>query len=99
MGEHNKFNLPVKYSKLTPRERRLVREQYIKQQEGNCYYCHATLGEPSPPQVREKCVNAKLYPETFFKYPVHLHHDHGTDMTIGAVHCYCNAVLWEHHGE
>lgn len=32
-------------------------------------------------------------------YPVHLHHDHKTGLTIGAVHAKCNAVLWQYYGE
>ena len=35
----------------------------------------------------------------FFKWPVHLHHCHDTGMTTGAVHCYCNAVLWQYPGK
>ena len=41
----------------------------------------------------------RLFPESFFKYPVHLHHSHDTGKTIGAVHAYCNAVLWEYYGQ
>jgi hypothetical protein len=44
-------------------------------------------------------INEKIFPPNFFKYPVHLHHDHNTGMTIGAVHAYCNAVLFQYHGE
>jgi hypothetical protein len=40
-----------------------------------------------------------LFPELFLKYPVHLHHSHVTGLTIGAVHAYCNAVLWVYHDE
>ncbi|AGI61771.1 hypothetical protein VCO139_0016 [Vibrio phage VCO139] len=41
----------------------------------------------------------KLFPKNMFQYPIHLHHDHNTGMTIGAVHARCNAVLWEYYGE
>jgi len=30
---------------------------------------------------------------------MHLHHNHETDMTEGAVHAYCNAVLWQYEGK
>jgi hypothetical protein len=40
-----------------------------------------------------------LFPKNFLKWPVHLHHSHDTGMTIGAVHSYCNAVLWQYHNE
>jgi hypothetical protein len=44
-------------------------------------------------------INRKLFPEGFFRWPIHLHHDHTSGMTIGAVHNTCNAVLWQYHGE
>ncbi len=93
------MNLPVDYDVLTPTERREVREQYIVLQEGNCHYCKAPLtGEPAE-HVAKKPVKQWLFPANFFKRPVHLHHSHDTGMTIGAVHAYCNAVLWQYHGE
>ena len=39
-----------------------------------------------------------IFPENFFDHSIHLHHDHDTGMTIGAVHAHCNAVLWEYEG-
>lgn len=50
-------------------------------------------------KLRGMTVNMKLFPPNFFKHPVHLHHDHQTGMTIGAVHNHCNAVLWQYYGE
>jgi hypothetical protein len=32
------------------------------------------------------------------KSPIHLQHDHDTGLTEGAVHAYCNAVLWQYEG-
>ena len=40
-----------------------------------------------------------VFPAGFLNYPVHLHHDHDSGQSIGAVHAYCNAILWVHHGE
>ena len=95
----NGIQLPADYRILSPQKRRLVREWYAASQEGNCYYCKAPLiGEP-PASVIQKRVKRHLFPENFFKYPVHLHHSHESGMTIGAVHCYCNAVMWQYHGE
>ena len=37
--------LPVLYNDLSVHEKRLVREEYVKLQEGNCYYCGDTLSE------------------------------------------------------
>ncbi len=94
-----RYSLPVDYNKLHWSERRTVREQYITEQGGNCSHCGASLkGEP-PKAITGKRVNWSLFPEGFRKYPVHLHHSHDTGLTIGAVHNYCNAVLWQYHGE
>lgn len=90
---------PVDYDKLSRKERRTVREDYVRHQDGKCYYCKAPLSGPPSMKVKNKPVNKNLFPEGFFKWPVHLHHDHNTGMTIGAVHAYCNAVLWQYEGE
>jgi hypothetical protein len=91
--------LPVNYNALTQRERRVVREQYISEQDGKCHHCHAPLdGEPSV-EIRSESINLRLFPPNFLSNPVHLHHNHNTGMTIGAVHARCNAVLWQYHGE
>ncbi len=90
------MDLPVNYEEICQSERRIVREEYVKRQEGKCYHC----GEPLDQKAEEnKKVNRRLFPEGFFNWPIHLHHSHDTGMTIGAVHCYCNAVLWQYHGE
>ena len=90
------MKLPVNYSELTTEERREVRNEYVKLQKGKCHFCHLDL-KVEPPQDLE--INEDLFPPNFFKYPVHLHHSHDSGMTIGAVHNYCNAVLWEYHNE
>jgi hypothetical protein len=93
------MELPINYNETHYTERRIVREEYVRQQEGLCYYCKGLLNEKPPSHIMKMKVTKSLFPKSFFKWPVHLHHDHGTGMTIGAVHCYCNAVLWEHEGE
>lgn len=93
------IKLPANYVKLDASERRQVRESYIAKQHGLCHYCESKLtGEPSF-EIAAKEVSPDLFPENFFDNPVHLHHDHNSGLTIGAVHCHCNAVLWEHDGE
>jgi hypothetical protein len=66
-------------------------------------HCGRSLKGPSTydPSVNDKApkIDASLFPPTMFKYPVHLHHNHVTGMTIGAVHALCNAVLWQYLGE
>lgn len=93
------FRLPVNYNRLTPQERRVVREQYADLQGGNCHHCKAPLHLQPTGEMFTKPINTKLFPAGFFNHPVHLHHSHKTGMTIGAVHCRCNAVLWQYHGE
>ena len=90
---------PLDYRILSSRERREVREMYIEEQKGNCHHCGTPLsGEPSG-AIMALPVKKSLFPPNFFKNPIHLHHSHKTGMTIGAVHCQCNAVLWQYHGE
>jgi len=60
---------------------------------------YAPLDGPPDESVSELPVHRDLFPVGFFKNPHHLHHNHETGMTIGTVHAYCNAVLWEYHGE
>lgn len=94
-----KMNLPVNYDEISIPMRRAVREEYVRLQNGLCAYCGSRLdGEPRD-DIKAKKVNAHLFPEAMFKWPVHLHHDHNTGMTKGAVHCYCNAVAWQYDGE
>jgi len=84
-----------KYSTLNPWERIRKRNEYIKAQNDKCWYCgYDIYGEPpnKPP------IDWSLFPENFLKYPIHLQHDHETDWTEGAVHAYCNAVMWQYEG-
>jgi len=93
------MELPVNYDEISPSERRKVRLEYMKLQDKLCYYCKTKLfGDPSK-EVQDKYINTKLFPDGFFNYPVHLHHNHDTGMTIGVVHDRCNAVLFQYHGE
>lgn len=88
---------PVKYNELSWVERREVRENYIKQQNGKCFWCSGNLTEEPPSKITNKTINWKLFPKNFLKYPIHLQHCHKTDLTEGAVHSYCNAVMWQYH--
>jgi hypothetical protein len=93
------MTLPVNYEQLYPYERRIVREEYVRLQNGVCSHCGTPLDGPASEFVRGHKVKASLFPPNFFKWPVHLHHSHETGMTIGAIHNYCNAVLWQYHCE
>lgn len=93
------MKLPQKYKELVPAQRRLVREEYIRVQEGDCYFCKTPLNGDPADHVMIKKINWKLFPKGFLQNPVHLHHSHVTGLTIGAVHARCNAVLWQYYDE
>jgi hypothetical protein len=93
-----KFNLPVYYNRLCSQEKRMVREQYMKQQGHRCYWCEEDLwGEP-PERITNKLIFWDNFPKGFLNNPVHLQHCHNSGLTEGAVHAYCNAVMWQYHG-
>lgn len=76
-----------------------MREEYARRQGGNCAHCGNALAGAAAADVLSLPINTRLFPPNFFKWPVHLHHCHDTGLTIGAVHCRCNAVLWQYLGE
>ena len=90
--------LPADYTKLTQPQRREVRLQYIKEQNNLCMYCGETLYEGAPERITKKPITWGLFPPGFLDHPIHLQHCHKTGMTEGAVHSYCNAVLWQYEG-
>lgn len=94
-----KYNLPINYDELEPHQKRAVRLQYIKEQEGVCQHCNMPIYQAPDNEVQLAYIHWDLFPEGFRENPVHLHHDHGTGMTIGAVHMKCNAYLWQYKGE
>ncbi len=91
-------DLPVDYTTLSWRQVKVVREQYIADQNGKCFYCNGSLMWAPPKEIRHKEVNRGLFPPNFFDNPIHLQHNHDTGMTEGAVHAYCNAVMWQYEG-
>lgn len=88
----------MKYSQMTPQQRRKLRELYVDMQDGKCMYCWHPLDKKPPKRILDYEINWSLFPDNFLKYPVHLQHNHDTDETEGAVHAYCNAVLWQYEG-
>ena len=93
------MKLPINYHDTHYTERRKVREKYVEIQDGKCCHCGEPLNGPASDDVMNKSIDKKLFPKNFFNCPVHLHHSHDTGLTIGAVHCHCNAVLWQYHDE
>ena len=93
------YDLPVDYTKLHWTEKINVRRQYIKEQKYKCMYCKGNLHKEPPESVTENKINWDLFPKNFLKYPIHLQHNHKTGMTEGAVHAYCNAVMWQYEGK
>ena len=94
----SEYKLPVNYRKLHWTERKEVREQYIEKQKGLCYYCKCSLSEEAPQYIKNKKIDWNFFPKDFLKSPIHLQHCHKTNMTEGAVHNYCNAVMWQYEG-
>lgn len=94
----NKYKLPVDYTKLHYTERKAVRLQYIEEQKDLCYYCGKSLKMEAPQYIKDKRIDWDLFPPNFLQHPIHLQHNHNTGMTEGAVHSYCNAVMWQYEG-
>lgn len=99
MNVKNLNNLPVNYNELSWYERKQVREKYIEKQHNKCCHCKGSLNLLPPADIMLIPITPELFPEGFFNYPIHLHHNHETGMTIGAVHAQCNAILWEYENE
>lgn len=101
MCGHNTYDLPVRYDHLDPKGRWLVMQQYIKNQRNRCWHCEGRLDLPPPQHITDRCIKWELFggdADTFLAAPVHLQHNHTTMKTEGAVHAYCNAVLWQYYG-
>lgn len=87
------------YSKMTPNDRRNLREQMARAQGDECWYCTAPLYMTPPVHIGNYKYNKRSFPPNMLKYPVHLHHDHETDICLGAVHAKCNVYMWEVEGK
>lgn len=89
---------PVDYTKIDWQSRREVRKEYIRLQDNKCFFCKNNLYGSPPKDITSKEINWDFFPKNFLKYPIHLQHDHETGMAEGAVHSYCNAVMWQYEG-
>jgi len=90
------MKLPTKYTKLNASARRDAKDQYMFIQNGNCMYCGESLHKDPPKRILSKKIDWSLFPNNFLEYPIHLQHNHDTDLTEGIVHAYCNAVMWQY---
>ena len=90
--------LPTDYTKLTGKKRKEVREQYVVEQDNKCFYCNHDLAGKPPVDVTNRKIDFRLFPPGMLKNPIHLQHNHSTGMTEGAVHAYCNCVMWQYEG-
>ena len=99
MIKTKKYDLPVKYDDLAINEKRAVRLQYMTEQSMLCKHCEMYLTEEPSYDIMLTNIDWELFPKGFQKHPIHLHHDHKTGLTIGAVHMRCNAYLWQYKGE
>ena len=50
------YKLPVLYSRADAKQRREVREQYIQQQNGLCYWCNCSLDAAPPKEITSKKI-------------------------------------------
>jgi hypothetical protein len=94
-----KIELPIDYNRSHWKIRKQARNQYVEMQEGRCHHCGTPLDCEPAEKITMYRIDWSLFPPQFLKHPIHLHHDHETGLTIGAVHAYCNAVLWQYHGK
>lgn len=91
------MKLPAEYDKLTAKQRRQAKIEYIVLQNKKCWYCRGNLYAPPPENILKFRIDLKWFPEGFLDTPIHLQHDHSSGLTEGAVHAYCNAVLWQYY--
>jgi len=90
------YKLPVDYTKLNGKERKKVRNQYVRLQYNKCMYCGGDLSIDPPTRITDLLIDWSYFPPGFLNNPIQLQHDHSNGMTEGAVHAYCNAVLWQY---
>jgi len=91
------IRLPAMYHSLSSTRKKAVREEYVRIQKGKCSFCKKPLTGKPARKIRKLKINESIFPPHFLRWPVHLHHDHNTGLTLGAVHCYCNAVLFQYY--
>lgn len=90
------IDLPVDYRGLNWQARRAVRHQYVEMQHNECFYCGDSLDGEVSTELTDIPIDWSLFPQNFLAYPVHLQHNHKTGMTEGAVHSFCNALMWNY---
>ena len=60
--------------------------------------CNERLDKPPPERISSLHIELRAFPPGFLDHPIHLQHSHDTGETEGAVHSYCNAVMWQYDG-
>jgi len=93
------YSLPTQYKNIPANEKWIVRQQYVEQQKGMCMYCNSNLNSEPPNSILNKKIDWNRFPDNFRKSSIHLQHCHKTGMTEGAVHMYCNAVMWQYENK
>lgn len=87
-----KLQLPTKYSSLSGQRRAAVKEAYICLQRERCWLCGDSLYALPTFIVDNPNVVQLCYNQLAEQFPLQLHHDHDTDMTLGVTHAECNAI-------
>ena len=93
------LDLPINYDEASWPLRKKARIQYVKEQKNKCHHCGRPLTCQPDKKIMKIYINTLLFPDGFFNNSIHLHHDHKTGLSIGAVHARCNAYLWQYEGE
>lgn len=91
------LQLPIRYDTLNSKKKKEVREEYMRIQDYKCAHCGGLLDKDPPLYITSTNIDWREFPPGFLKNPVHLHHNHDTGMTEGAIHAHCNAYLWHFH--
>jgi hypothetical protein len=61
------MKLPTNYKTLLPHQRRAVREEYIRLQDGKCSHCGNPLNGEALAEIMNKHIETSLFPPNFFK--------------------------------
>lgn len=91
------MKLPAMYDKLTGDQKRLVRLEYVKQQNNKCWYCQGNLDEQPPDTILKYKIDLKWFPQGFLDNPIHLQHVTIQDLRkvpyMDTAMLYCGSIL------
>lgn len=93
------YKLPILYSRADPKQRRAVREQYVREQQGLCYWCKQPLTGPAAEHVKNisKAMKNLVETDPIYKQRLLENSKKAADITRGVpkekIKCpHCNKV-------